>query len=102
MQARDIPVEAYAPLAVGEVMQDPTLKDIAAAHGTSAAAVSVAWILSKPLGVAIPKTAKKERLAQNLGFANLTLTAEDIARIDALSRPDGRMVAPDGLAPDWD
>lgn len=102
MQARDIPVEAYAPLAVGEVMQDPTLKDIAAAHGISAAAVSAAWILSKPMGIAIPKTAKKERLAQNLGFADLTLTGEDIARIDALSRPDGRMVAPDGLAPDWD
>ena len=32
----------------------------------------------------------------------LELSAEEIARIDTLAHPGGRIVSPDGLAPDWD
>lgn len=102
LEGSGIPVEAYSPLAQGQVMEDETLKEIAEAHGTTPAAISVAWILHKPQGVAIPKTAKAERLAGNLAAAEISLSAEEIARIDALARPDGRIVSPDSLAPDWD
>ena len=102
MGARGIPFEAYAPLAQGAVMEDDTLTEIANVHGTTAAAISVAWLLAKPLGIAIPKTAKASRLAGNLAAAEITLSAEEIARIDTLARQDGRIVSPDGLAPDWD
>lgn len=102
MGTRKIPFEAYSPLAQGAVMEDKTLKEIATAHGTTPAAISVAWLLAKPLGVAVPKTAKTSRLAGNLAAAEINLTAEEIARIDALTRPDGRIVSPDALAPDWD
>ena len=102
MGARGIPFEAYAPLAQGAVTEDDTLTEIANVHGTTAAAISVAWLLAKPLGIAIPKTAKASRLAGNLAAAEITLSAEEIARIDTLARQDGRIVSPDGLAPDWD
>ncbi|MCO6384850.1 aldo/keto reductase [Oceanicola sp. 502str15] len=102
LEAQGIPVEAYAPLAQGGVMTEPVLQQIAEAHGTTPAAIAVAWVLHKPNGIAIPKTAKAERLAGNLAAAEVTLTAEEIDRIDGLSRRDGRIVSPDGLAPEWD
>lgn len=102
LEAHSIPFEAYSPLAQGKVMRDPVLKEIAEAHDTSAAAVAVAWLLQKPNGVAIPKTAKKARLAGNLAAAEITLTAEEVDRIEGLARPDGRIVSPDNLAPNWD
>ncbi len=102
MQGAGIPLEAYAPLAQGKVMDAPVLTEIADTHGTSAAAVAVAWLLHKPRTVALPKTAKVSRLADNLAASALSLTVEEIARIDALAIADGRIVSPEGLAPEWD
>ena len=96
-----IPWEAYSPLARGNVLEDNTMKDIAAAHDANPAQISVAWILAKG-GVAIPKTANPDRLADNLASAEITLTDEQIRRIDALRREDGRLISPDSMAPDWD
>ena len=101
MDAMGIPFEAYSPLARGEVLGNETLKEIAAEHDANEAQISTAWILAKG-GVAIPKTSTPERLAPNLKAAEITLTDEQIARIDGLRRPDGRMISPDGMAPDWD
>jgi len=102
MRTEGIPLEAYAPLAQGKVMGDPVLAEIAETHGSSAAAIAVAWLLHKPGTVALPKTAKASRLAGNLAAAEITLSTEEIARIDALAHSGGRIVSPDGLAPDWD
>ncbi|MFC3615795.1 aldo/keto reductase [Lutimaribacter marinistellae] len=102
MVANGIPFEAYSPLAQGNVLGNPALQEIADAHGVSEAQVTLAWILAHPNGIAIPKTANPERLRQNLAAAEIKLSREDIARIDALRRPDGRIVEPKGLAPVWD
>jgi len=98
----NIPVEAYSPLAQGKVAENNVLKDIGAAHKATAAQVALAWILAQPGGIALPKTASPERLAANLAAAEIRLSEEELARIDALARPEGRLVSPDGLAPDWD
>ncbi|SET33214.1 aldo/keto reductase [Paracoccus homiensis] len=102
MQQADIPLQAYAPLAQGRVMENAVMAEIAETHQTSAAAIAVAWLLHKPGVIALPKTAKPSRLAGNLAAAEIALSPDQIARIDALVRPDGRIVAPEGLAPDWD
>lgn len=101
MTGKDLPFEAYCPLAKGKVMDDPVLKEIAEAHGVTPAAVSTAWIMSKPHGVAIPKTAKKERLASNLKAAEVKLSDDEIKRIDGLKAPGNRLIDPDS-APKWD
>lgn len=92
MQDAGIPLTAYAPLAQGRVMQGDTMAGIAEAHGTSA----VAWLRSRPGMIALRKTAKASRRADNLR------AADEIARIDAPAGPDGRIVAPETLAPDRD
>ena len=63
------------------------LSRIAAGRGATPAQVALAWLLArKPWIVPIPGTTKLHRLEENLGAADLVLTAEDLQEIeDALS-----------------
>ncbi|WMS42442.1 aldo/keto reductase [Acuticoccus sp. MNP-M23] len=94
-------VTAYSPLGRGKVMDDPVLKEIAAAHGTNPAIISLAWLLQQERVLAIPKSQSPERLAANLGAQEIELSAEDVRRIDALGSKAGRLIDP-AFAPDWD
>jgi aryl-alcohol dehydrogenase-like predicted oxidoreductase len=59
---------------------------IAQAHGCSAARVSLAWLLAKPVVTSIIIGAKRlDQLADNLAAVNLKLTAEEIKRLDDVS-----------------
>lgn len=93
-------VTAYCPIARGQVMADPVIQAIAAAHGRTAAQVALRWLTQKGDVVVIPKSAKRHRLEENidLGF---DLTSDDVAAIDGLARHDGRIVDPD-FSPAWD
>jgi diketogulonate reductase-like aldo/keto reductase len=93
---------AYSPLAQGKLFGDPVLKRIAGDHGVGEGDVALAWILSAPNASVIPKTQNPDRLAPNLRAAEIALTEAEIAEITALARPDGRIVSPAGIAPDWD
>jgi len=94
-------VTAYCPLARGRVLDDPVLKDIAGAHGTSPAIIALAWLLQQEPVIAIPKSQSPERLKGNLAAQEIALSAEDVRRIDALGSKAGRFVNP-AFAPDWD
>ncbi len=60
------------------------VKKIAARKGATPAQVALAWLLArKPWIVPIPATTKRHRLEENLGGAELQLTAQDIKEIDA-------------------
>jgi aryl-alcohol dehydrogenase-like predicted oxidoreductase len=57
---------------------------IAAQKGATRAQVALAWLLAqKPWIVPIPGTTRLARLEENLGAADLELTADDLAGIDA-------------------
>jgi aryl-alcohol dehydrogenase-like predicted oxidoreductase len=59
------------------------LSRIAAAAGATPAQVALAWLLAqKPWIVPIPGTRRLQRLEENLGAAELQLTADDLADID--------------------
>jgi aryl-alcohol dehydrogenase-like predicted oxidoreductase len=60
------------------------LGDIAAAKNATPAQLALAWLLAqRPWIVPIPGTRRLERLEENLGAANLQLSADDLAQIDA-------------------
>lgn len=60
------------------------LEGTAQRHGASPAQISLAWMLcKKPYIVPIPGTRKPERLAENLGAADVALSADEVAAIDA-------------------
>jgi aryl-alcohol dehydrogenase-like predicted oxidoreductase len=61
---------------------------VAEARGVSAAQVALAWLLGRPGVTSLIVGARTEQqLADNLGAASLTLTAEERARLDTVSAP---------------
>lgn len=83
--------EAWGPLGQGksDLLENPAVTAIAEAHGASPAQVVLAWHLASGI-VTIPKSVTSSRIVENLAAAELELTAEELAAIDALDRPDGR------------
>jgi aryl-alcohol dehydrogenase-like predicted oxidoreductase len=64
------------------------LVEIGAGHGVSAAQVALAWLLTRPaVSTVIIGARTEEQLADNLAAASLTLTAQEVARLERVSRP---------------
>jgi len=101
--ARDsaVAVTAYYGMADGAVPKDPVLQQIGARYGKSAAQVGLRWLVQQGY-VALSKTASPARVAENIAIFDFALDETDMAAIAKLARPDGRLVSPPGLAPDWD
>jgi 2,5-diketo-D-gluconate reductase B len=99
-RARNVATTAYYGMADGAVPRDPLLQEIGRRHGKTAAQVGLRWLLQQGL-VALTKTARPERVAENAAIFDFELTGEDMMAIAGLARPDGRFVSPEGLAPDW-
>lgn len=91
---------AYFGMADGAVPKDSRIAGIAARHGKTAAQVGLRWLVQQGL-IALSKTAKPARVAENFDIFDFELTKADMAALSGLARPDGRIVSPEGLAPDW-
>ena len=62
------------------------LREVGEAHGVSVARVALAWLLAKPHVMSVIIGAKTvEQLDDNLAAVDLTLTLEDMERLDAVS-----------------
>ena len=62
------------------------LKDVADRNGATTAQIALAWLLAqKPWIAPIPGTRKLHRLEENLGAADLELSAEDLAEITSVA-----------------
>lgn len=60
--------------------------EIGTTHGVSAARVALAWMLAKPFVTSIIIGAKKvEQLKDNVAATQLTLSSDELARLDAVS-----------------
>ena len=95
-------LEAYSPLARGDVFDNETIKEIADRHGITPAQVSLAWILSDKHRIAIPKTSNPDHLQGNLDAINVQLSADEIEKINKLARSDGRKIKHPDYSPEWD
>lgn len=94
-QKHDYTVVAYSPLARGEALDHPTIRDIADRHDTSPARVCLSWVTSHDNVVAIPKATSRQHLEDNLAASELELDEDDIASIDAIEQRK-RFVERDG------
>ncbi len=95
-------VTAYYAMANGDVFADPVLRDMAAARRRSVAQVVLRWVVQQDRVVALSKTLGEARAAENLAIFDFELSADEMAAIHALARPDGRLLNPARLAPEWD
>jgi diketogulonate reductase-like aldo/keto reductase len=73
----------YREGSTGSTLEEPTLLEIGAAHGKSAAQVMLAWHRQQGRQ-AIPKSTTPSRIAENFNVFDFELTADELARIDAL------------------
>jgi len=65
------------------------VEDIAKARGVGMAQVALAWIAAQPAVTSVILGARtRQQLADNLGAARLVLTGDEIATLDAVSRPE--------------
>lgn len=102
LEQQAMALTAYCPLAQGQVFDDPVLREIGARHGKSGGQVALRWLLQQENVVAIPRSSKPAHVEANLAVFDFELDADEMQRIHALARPDGRIISPEGLAPDWD
>jgi len=82
--AHDIPVMAYSPLGGDNnlVIRDRAPVEIAAAHGCSAAAVALAWVIRSGKVIAIPESGAPAHVKENAVALSLTLTPQELQTLD--------------------
>lgn len=86
-----IVTEAYSPLGVGKLLENPAITTVADAHGKSAAQVLIRWSLQ--LGnVVIPRSSNPARIAENADVFDFELTPEQMDTINGLD--DGTRFRP--------
>jgi 2,5-diketo-D-gluconate reductase A len=84
-QRHNVMSQAWSPLARGQILEEPTLVQLADEVGKSVPQVIIRWHLQRGYSV-IPKTTKKERMAENADVFDFTLTDRHMAAITALNR----------------
>jgi 2,5-diketo-D-gluconate reductase B len=101
-RARGLIYTAYCPLGRGRLFKDPVLGEIAHTKSKTIAQIALRWLVQKGIVAPIPRSSNPSRLAENLAVFDFSLSDEEMNRIDALKRPDGRIANPVGRVPPWD
>ena len=85
MRENGVQHESWGPFAEGknDIFKNELLRSIGAKHGKSIAQVIVRWLVQRGI-VAIPKSVRKERMAENLAVFDFELGGEDMQAIVAL------------------
>ncbi|MET7750400.1 aldo/keto reductase [Micromonospora sp. NPDC005367] len=90
-RAHGILVQAWSPLGRGNDLQkNPTIVEIAAAHGVTPAQTILAWHVARQV-IPLPKAASPQRQQENLDIFGINLTDAEVDAITALGRADGRL-----------
>jgi len=93
---------AYCPLGRGRLFKDPVVSEIARSRGKTIAQIALRWLMQQGNIAAIPRSANPQHMAESLDVFDFELTDEEMRKIFALRRPDGRIANPKGRAPAWD
>jgi diketogulonate reductase-like aldo/keto reductase len=85
-----IPIMAYTPVGQGGLLAHRKLSAIAQGAGATPAQVALAWLLRRPDVIAIPKAANPLHVRENRTAADITLSLEMLAALDAAFPPPHR------------
>lgn len=85
MVSRGVQIESWGPFAEGrnDLFADSVLSQIAAAHDKSVAQVVLRWLIQREV-VVIPKSVRRERMAENFDVFDFALTSAQMERIAGL------------------
>jgi diketogulonate reductase-like aldo/keto reductase len=83
---RGLPVMAYSPLGGegGTLVRNPTIAQIGAAHGCSAAAIALAWVTRSGQVIAIPESGSAAHVKENAEALSVTLTSKELQALNAI------------------
>ena len=84
---RGIATEAWSPLARGEILADPTITEIAAAHDRTPAQAVLRWQIQ--LGnIVFPKSVTPRRIRENFEIFDFELTGAEMEQVAGLDRAE--------------
>jgi diketogulonate reductase-like aldo/keto reductase len=85
LKDNNIQIESWGPFAEGKnnIFRNEVLVSIAEKHGKTVAQVILRWLTQRDI-VVIPKSVRKDRMAENFDIFNFELTQEDIEAIRQL------------------
>ncbi|MBW0005312.1 MAG: aldo/keto reductase [Hyphomicrobiales bacterium] len=93
---------SYCPLGrAGDILADPKVTAIAERHGKTPAQVLLRWQIQQQGVIAIPKSANRQRIAENIAIFDFALDDAQMRTLFGLALPQGRIVSP-AWAPDWE
>jgi diketogulonate reductase-like aldo/keto reductase len=102
VRQRGMAFVAYCPLGRGRLFSDPVLAEIAQSRGRSIAQIALRWLMQQGLG-AIPRSSNPQRIADNFKVFDFTLSDDEMRRISALKRANGRIANPvERVSGGWD
>jgi len=84
-KSKDIAISAWSPLGHGSLLSHPLLTKMAEGYSVTTAQLILRWHLQHGT-VVIPKSIHKDRIISNKELYSFTVTAEDMAAIDALDQ----------------
>lgn len=93
-QENDILVEAWSPLGTGRILNNETLKEIAAKYDKSVAQICIKWVLQNGL-LPLPKSVTPSRIEENTKVFDFVISDEDMKTIDAMEYCGGSGWHPD-------
>ena len=88
-------VEAHSPLGHGQgrLLDDPLIRQVAAARGKTSAQIVLRWHLQNGR-IVFPKSVHRERMEENLNAFDFELSSDEMAAIDSLDRGEKGRVGP--------
>jgi diketogulonate reductase-like aldo/keto reductase len=101
-RAAGMAMVSYCPLhRGGPLLEEPAVRAAAARLARTPGQVVLRWHVQQEGVAAIPRSARKERLAENLDIFGFALSSEEMAAISALAGRSHRICDAD-FAPAWD
>jgi 2,5-diketo-D-gluconate reductase A len=85
LKENNVQIESWGPFAEGknDIFSNELLKEIAKKYNKSVAQVILRWLTQRGV-VAIPKSVRKERMAENIDIFDFQLSSEDLETIKTL------------------
>lgn len=90
----DMLLEAYSPLGVGRIFEEPRMQALAEKYGRSIAQVSIRWSLQMGF-LPLPKSVTAARIAENAKVFDFELSDEDVRLISGMTGSCGTATDPD-------
>jgi diketogulonate reductase-like aldo/keto reductase len=95
----NIPIMAYSPVGHGRgLLENTSLKKIAKRHDATTSQIALAWVLRRPVVIAIPKASNQEHVRDNARSIEIKLTKKDFTDLDQeFPPPESKTIIADAV-----